>query len=122
MKRHVTRYRCFHDRGYMRGASFFITIATAPHLSAFGKIANGTVEFSPLGEKAKDSLGIGRGARLDINVEIIEITTACEVGLALYWKADGAHVVASNWSCSGVCSASLKKDALCLKNTRSLYK
>ena len=43
--------------------------------------------------RGNDEREFGRGACLDINAEIIEIATAGE-GLALYWKADGAHVVA----------------------------
>ena len=42
--------------------------------------------------RGNDETEFGRGACLDLNAEIIEIATACE-GLALYWKADGAHVV-----------------------------
>mgnify|MGYP003571424648 CR=1 FL=1 len=45
--------------------------------------------------RGNDEREFGRGACLDINAEIIEIATAGE-GLALYWKADGAHVVARN--------------------------
>ncbi len=44
--------------------------------------------------RGNDEREFGRGACLDINAEIIEIATACE-GLSLYWKADGAHVLAS---------------------------
>ena len=44
--------------------------------------------------RGNDEREFGRGACLDINAEIIEIATACE-GLSLYWKADGAHVVAN---------------------------
>lgn len=43
--------------------------------------------------RGNDEREFGRGACLDINAEIIEIATACDGGLALYWKADGAHVV-----------------------------
>ena len=42
--------------------------------------------------KGNDEVEFGRDACLDINAEIIEIATAGE-GLALYWKADGPHVL-----------------------------
>lgn len=45
--------------------------------------------------RGNDDREFGRGACLDINAEIIEIATACE-GVALYWKADGPHVVTSH--------------------------
>jgi len=45
--------------------------------------------------RGNDERDFGRGACLDINAEIIEIATACE-GVALYWKADGPHVVTSH--------------------------
>lgn len=45
--------------------------------------------------RGNDETEFGRRACLDLNDEIIKIATAGE-GLALYWKADGVHVVASN--------------------------
>ena len=48
--------------------------------------------------KGNDEVAFGRGACLDINAEIVEIATACDGGLALYWKADGAHIVAEHSS------------------------
>ena len=45
--------------------------------------------------RGNDEREFDRGACLDINAEIIEIATACE-GVALYWKADGPHVVTSH--------------------------
>lgn len=45
--------------------------------------------------QGNDEVEFGRRACLDINAEIIEIATAGE-GLALYWKADGAHVLAKH--------------------------
>ena len=45
--------------------------------------------------QGNDEVAFGRGACLDINREIIEIATAGE-GLALYWKADGPHVLAKH--------------------------
>jgi len=43
--------------------------------------------------QGNDEVEFGRCACLDINAEIIEIAKAGE-GLALYWKADGPHVLA----------------------------
>ena len=43
--------------------------------------------------QGNDEVEFGRRACLDINAEIIEIATAGE-GLALYWEADGPHVLA----------------------------
>ena len=43
--------------------------------------------------QGNDEVEFDRRACLDINAEIIEIATAGE-GLALYWKADGPHVLA----------------------------
>ena len=43
--------------------------------------------------QGNDEVEFGRRACLDINTEIIEIATAGD-GLALYWKADGPHVLA----------------------------
>ncbi len=42
--------------------------------------------------RGNDETEFGRAACLDLNAEIIEIATACE-GLALYWMADGPHVI-----------------------------
>ena len=47
--------------------------------------------------RGNDEREFGRGACLDINAEIVEIATACE-GLAVYWKADGMHVLAEHSS------------------------
>ena len=47
--------------------------------------------------QGNDEVEFGRSACLDINAEIIEIATAGE-GLALYWKADGPHVLAEHSS------------------------
>ena len=45
--------------------------------------------------EGNEEVEFGRRACLDINAEIIEIATAGE-GLALYWKADGPHVLAKS--------------------------
>ena len=45
--------------------------------------------------QGNDEVEFGRRACLDINAEIIEIATTGE-GLALYWKADGPHVLAKH--------------------------
>ncbi len=47
--------------------------------------------------RGNDEVAFGRGACLDINAEIIEIATAGE-GLAIYWKGDGAHILAEHSS------------------------
>jgi len=43
--------------------------------------------------RGNDETEFGRRACLDLNAEIIEIATSGE-GLALYWKADGPHILA----------------------------
>ena len=45
--------------------------------------------------QGNDEVEFGRRACLDINAEIVEIATAGE-GLAIYWKADGPHVLAKH--------------------------
>ena len=45
--------------------------------------------------QGNDEVEFGRRACLDINAEIIGIATAGE-GLAIYWKADGPHVLAKH--------------------------
>ena len=62
----IKRYRRFAGWNYAKGASLFITIATEPRRALFGRIANGAMVLSPLGEK---------------------------VGEAIYWKGDGAHIL-----------------------------
>ena len=52
----IRRYRRFQGWDYSKGASLFITIATAPRRRLFGEIRGGEVELSPLGEKVKESL------------------------------------------------------------------
>ena len=47
--------------------------------------------------RGNDEVAFGRGACLDINAEIIEIATAGE-GVAIYWKGDGAHILAEHSS------------------------
>ena len=49
-------YRRFKGWDYAKGASLFITIATAPRRALFGKVREGVVVLSPLGEKVKDAL------------------------------------------------------------------
>ncbi len=64
----IKRYRRFKDWDYAKGASLFITIATAPRRPLFGEIANGKVALSALGEKVKEALeampGLNSGLRL----------------------------------------------------------
>ena len=52
----IRRYRRFAGWDYAKGASLFITIATAPRRSLFGKVVNGAVRLSPLGEKVKEAI------------------------------------------------------------------
>ena len=52
----IRRYRRFAGWDYTKGASLFITIATAPRRPLFGKIVNGEVVLSPLGEKVKEAI------------------------------------------------------------------
>ena len=52
----IKRYRRFKGWDYAKGASLFITIATAPRRPLFGEIANGKVALSALGEKANEAL------------------------------------------------------------------
>ena len=52
----ITRYRRFAGWDYTKGASLFITIATEPRRALFGRIVNGAVALSPLGEKVKEAL------------------------------------------------------------------
>lgn len=52
----IRRYRRFKGWDYARGASLFVTIATAPRRQIFGKVVDGAVVLSPLGEKVKESL------------------------------------------------------------------
>lgn len=52
----IKRYRRFKGWNYAKGASLFITIATAPRRPLFGKVANGKIALSPLGEKVKEAL------------------------------------------------------------------
>ena len=52
----IKRYRRFAGWDYTRGASLFITIATEPRRALFGRIVNGAVALSPLGEKVKEAI------------------------------------------------------------------
>lgn len=56
MKQKIARYRRFQGWDYTKGASFFITIATEPRRSLFGKVANGAMALSQLGEKVREAL------------------------------------------------------------------
>ncbi len=50
-KQPILRYRRFHGWDYSKGASFFITIVTEPRRSLFGRVEQGAMMLSPLGEK-----------------------------------------------------------------------
>ena len=52
----IKRYRRFAGWDYTRGASLFITIATEPRRALFGRVVNGAVALSPLGEKVKEAV------------------------------------------------------------------
>ena len=52
----IKRYRRFLGWDYVKGASFFITIATEPRRPLFGEIVNGEMVLSPLGKKVKEAL------------------------------------------------------------------
>lgn len=52
----IHRYRRFKGWDYSKGASLFITIATAPRRALFGRIVGGKMTFSPLGESVKVAL------------------------------------------------------------------
>ncbi|MBO4287173.1 MAG: hypothetical protein J5985_03285 [Kiritimatiellae bacterium] len=52
----IRRYRRFKGWDYAKGASLFITIATAPRQPLFGKVVNGEVALSPLGGKVKEAI------------------------------------------------------------------
>ena len=52
----IRRYRRLSGWDYSKGASFFITIATEPRRLLFGKVENGAMVLSPLGERVLESL------------------------------------------------------------------
>ena len=52
----IKRYRRFAGWDYTKGASLFITIATEPRRALLGRIVNGAVVLSPLGEKVKEAV------------------------------------------------------------------
>ena len=54
--REIKRYRRFQGWDYSRGASLFITISTSPRRPIFGRVVDGEMKLSPLGEEALVSL------------------------------------------------------------------
>ena len=52
----IKRYRRFKGWDYAKGASLFITIATAPRRALFGKVRGDAVALSPLGKTVKEAL------------------------------------------------------------------
>ena len=52
----IKRYRRFVGWDYSKGASLFITIATAPRRAAFGRIEGGKMRLSELGRAVEESL------------------------------------------------------------------
>ena len=69
----IKRYRRFKGWDYAKGASLFITIATEPRRALFGRIVNGALALSPLGEKVKEAVEkYYRGVAA--NLTLIEVT------------------------------------------------
>ena len=56
--REIRRYRRFAGWDYTKGASLFITIAIEPRRLIFGRIVNGKMSLSPLGEKVKEAIEV----------------------------------------------------------------
>ena len=56
MSEGIARYRRFTGWNYAKGASLFITVATEPRRALFGRIVNGKVALSHLGEIVAESL------------------------------------------------------------------
>ena len=54
--REIRRYRRFTGWNYAKGASLFITMATAPRRPLFGSIQGGSVALAPFGEKVAEAL------------------------------------------------------------------
>ena len=52
----IKRYRRFKGWDYAKGASLFVSIATAPRRALFGVVRDGVVVLSSLGEKVKEAL------------------------------------------------------------------
>ena len=52
----IRRYRRLSGWDYSKGAAFFITVATEPRRLLFGKVENGAMVLSPLGERVLKSL------------------------------------------------------------------
>ena len=52
----IKRYRRFKGWDYSKGASLFITIATAPRLSLFGRVVGGKVVLSEFGRIVQNAL------------------------------------------------------------------
>ena len=55
-KQPILRYRRFHGWDYAKGASLFITIATEPRHRLFGRVEDGAMVLSPLGQRVKEAL------------------------------------------------------------------
>ena len=52
----IKRYRRFKGWDYLKGASLFITIATAQRRALFGRVVGGKMALSPLGEKVMEAI------------------------------------------------------------------
>ncbi|MDO5317964.1 MAG: hypothetical protein Q4G65_04995 [bacterium] len=58
MEKQITYYRRFHGYDYSKGVSLFITMATEPRASLFGRVRNAQVERSALGEQVFQALEV----------------------------------------------------------------
>ena len=95
----IERYRRFTGWDYSRGASLFITIATAPRHAHFGHIKEGKVELSALGKIVQESLELiprlNPGIRLFGHVVMpdhIHLNVHIDAGLAEPLRALGKAI------------------------------
>ena len=95
----IKRYRRFTGWDYSRGASLFITIATAPRHAHFGHIKEGKVELSALGKIVQESLELiprlNPGIRLFGHVVMpdhIHLNVHIDAGLAEPLRALGKAI------------------------------
>ena len=83
----IRRYRRLVGWDYSKGASFFITIATEPRRSLFGKVEKGAMVLSPLNRQAaRIALATPRGMAMSADPvhpdHLNIIRTAAELGEA----------------------------------------
>ena len=78
MSETISHYRRFHGYDYKRGASLFITIATAPRKPLFGRVENAAVVLSPLGIAVLEAMEAI--PRLNPGILLFEhILTSCRI-------------------------------------------